>query len=141
MKESKISGERVKQLIDECIETFIKEQSSIIPQKKVNAVSGPNGAAVATATPTQRSVTTAPVEAPVSTPSAKETIVKFDSETDEPFVVKFSERGFSIGETRLSFEALDGALSKGYNITLEHGSGLELTPVRMQKIMKYENVY
>jgi hypothetical protein len=141
MKESKISGERIKQLIDEAVSGFIKEQNPTIPQTQARAVAGPQGAAAVRQTPTQTSATVAPKVAPMAKPKPKTTVVKFDSETDTPFTVKFSERGFSIGGTRLSFETLDNALSKGYNITLEHGAGLELTPVRMQKILKYEDKY
>lgn len=71
----------------------------------------------------------------------QEKIVRFDKNTDHPYLVKFSERGFSIGGTRLSFETLDNALSKGYNIVLENGEGLELDQIKMQKIMKYKDLY
>ena len=77
----------------------------------------------------------------VPAPKANKTMVNFDQDTKEPFSVTFSERGFSIGGTRLSFEVLEQALSKGYSITLNQGEGLELTPVRMQKIMKYKDIY
>lgn len=70
-----------------------------------------------------------------------ETTVQFDSQTEQPFVVTFSERGFSIDGTRLSFEALEDALSKEYNITLASGQGIELDAVRMQKILKYKTLY
>ena len=84
-----------------------------------------------------------PTQAPV--PQAprrlKTTIVKFEQNTKTPYQVKFSERGFSIDDTRLSFELLDQALSKNFTITLKGGTGLVLTPVRMQKIMKYRDLY
>ena len=53
----------------------------------------------------------------------------------------FSERGFSIGGSRLSFETIEQALSKNYNLKLDGGEGLELNQVRMQKIMKYKDLY
>lgn len=65
--------------------------------------------------------------------------VKFDTNTQVPFEVKFTERGFSIDGTRLSFEALENALSKNYTITLNNGKGLVLDAIRMQKILKYKN--
>lgn len=73
--------------------------------------------------------------------SPKETVylVKFDKNTQKPFDVKFTERGFSIEGTRLSFEALENALSKNYTITLSNGKGLMLDAIRMQKILKYKN--
>ena len=85
-------------------------------------------------------------QAPVLPPQPTETkphttVVKFDANTDQPFEVKFSERGFLIGNTRLSFEALENAISKEYNIVLEKGNGLVLTQVRMQKILKYKDLY
>lgn len=80
-------------------------------------------------------------EQPVAKPKPSKSVVKFDSNTDTPYTVTFSERGFSIGGTRLSFETLHNAISKGYNIVLDQGQGLELTPVRMQQILKYEDKY
>ena len=70
-------------------------------------------------------------------PSNKAYLVKFDKNTQRPFDVKFTERGFSIEGTRLSFEALEIALSKNYTITLNNGKGLMLDAIRMQKILKY----
>lgn len=84
---------------------------------------------------------TAPVVTPSNVPKNKVTLVKFDQNTDQPFEVKFSKRGFSVDGTRLSFELLDQALSKNFSITLNGGTGLVLTPVRMQKIMKYRDLY
>lgn len=66
-------------------------------------------------------------------------IVNFDKSTKTPFQVKFTERGFLIGETRLSFEFLEAALSKEVNIVLENGTGLVLDAIRMQKILKYKD--
>ncbi len=141
MKNININEGRLKELVDETIAKFIKENNPAIPQTKTTAVTGPKGVAVSQETPTEKSLSAAPSESPSEKPKPKATIVKFDSETETPFTVKFSERGFSIDGTRLSFEALHNALSKEYTITLNNGEGLELTPVRMQKILKYEDTY
>lgn len=71
---------------------------------------------------------------------AKKTFkVQFEKSSGKPFDVLFSERGFKIGDTRLSFEIIEDALSKNFNITLDGGNGLVLDAVRMQKILKYKN--
>lgn len=72
-------------------------------------------------------------------PTNKAYLVQFDKKTQAPFDVKFTERGFSINGTRLSFEALENALSKNYTITLNNGKGLMLDAIRMQKILKYKD--
>lgn len=72
-------------------------------------------------------------------PTKKTLIVNFDKSTKTPFQVKFTERGFLIGDTRLSFEFLEAALSKDVNIVLENGTGLVLDSVRMEKILKYKD--
>lgn len=115
MRQQIILEMKVKELIDEVIFKFIKENNNIN-------------------LPMSNSMPLAPTK-------PKATIVKFETETETPFTVKFSERGFAIDGTRLSFETLHNALSKGYHITLNGGQGLELTSVRMQKILKYENKY
>jgi hypothetical protein len=71
-----------------------------------------------------------------SSKKSKTVLVRFDKETKQPFNVKFSRRGFLIGETRLSFELLEKALSKDFSITLN--DGFILDKVRMQKILKYK---
>jgi len=92
----------------------------------------------------------APSVAPSNTPSVtpsnnsippikKAYVVKFDTKTDRPFSVKFSERGFAVEDTRLSFETLENALSKNYSITLNNGRGLVLDALKMQKILKYKD--
>lgn len=81
----------------------------------------------------------APVEAPK--PKVKPTKVIFDKSTGSPFEVIFSERGFAIEGTRMSFEELETAISKNYNISLNGGKGLTLDAVKMQKILKYKDVY
>jgi DNA-binding transcriptional MerR regulator len=64
--------------------------------------------------------------------------VMFEKSTGNPFYVDFSERGFSVGGTRLSFEAIENALSKDYDIVLDGGKGIVLNQVRMQKILRYK---
>lgn len=68
----------------------------------------------------------------------KAKLVKFDTNTQSPFEVLYSERGFSIEGTRMSFDFLKTALSKNVNIVLDNGSGIVLDAVKMQKILKYE---
>jgi len=79
-------------------------------------------------------VSTPPVAAPQK---KKDLIVRFDTNTANPFTVKFTNRGFLIGDTRLSFELLDKAISKNFSITLENG--FVLTPIKMQKVLKYKD--
>jgi hypothetical protein len=64
--------------------------------------------------------------------------VVFDKSSSAPWEVIFSERGFLVGDTRLSFEEIKNALSKNYQIVLEGGNGLVLDGVKMQSILKYE---
>lgn len=71
--------------------------------------------------------------------SKKDVIVRFDTNTTTPFTVRFSRRGFIVGNTRISFEMIEKAISKQFSITLK--TGLVLTPVKMQKILKYKNRY
>ena len=76
-------------------------------------------------------------ESPIN--KKKTLVVNFDKSTNSPFQVKFTERGFLIGKTRLSFEFLEAALSKELNIVLENGTGLVLDAIKMQKILKYKD--
>jgi hypothetical protein len=69
------------------------------------------------------------------------TTVSFDTKTDAPWKATFSQRGFSVEGTRLSFELLEDAISKEYFITLKSGQGLVLDAVKMQKILKYKTLY
>ena len=71
---------------------------------------------------------------------AKETVVKFDKNTS-PYEVIFSERGFEVGDTRFSFEFIETALSKEINIVLKKGEGLILDSIKMEKILKYKDLY
>lgn len=79
-----------------------------------------------------------PIAAPA--PKKKPKKVIFDKSTGAPFEVVFSERGFLIDNTRFSFEDIETALSKEYNIVLQNGKGLQLDAVKMQKILKWKNV-
>jgi hypothetical protein len=72
-------------------------------------------------------------------PPVKPTKVVFDKSTGNPFEVVFSERGFDINGTRMSFEELETAISKEYNIVLDRGQGIVLDAVKMQKILKYKD--
>jgi hypothetical protein len=86
--------------------------------------------------------TSTPVQLPAQTtqPQQKKTVVvTFESNTDHPFKVKFTERGFLVGNTRLSFEIIETSLSKNFDIILDGGKGFALTQVRMQKILKYKD--
>lgn len=74
-------------------------------------------------------------------PTKKPVKVVFDKSSPKAWDVIFSERGFLIDNTRLSFEEIKNALSKGYNISLNGGKGLVLDAVKMQSIMKYEELF
>lgn len=91
------------------------------------------------ATPTQEPETG--VGIPMSQPKRKPTKVNFDKNSDNPFSVVFSERGFLLNGTRLSFEELETAISKNYSITLDGGNGMALDAVKMQKILKYKDLF
>ena len=82
-------------------------------------------------------VETNTIEAPM--PKKKPKKVIFDKSTGSPFEVVFSERGFLVEDTRMSFEDLEIAISKKYNIVLNEGHGLNLDAVKMQKILKYKD--
>ena len=69
-------------------------------------------------------------------PPVKPTMVIFDKSTGKPWQALFTERGFEIEDTRLSFEELERAISKEYTITLKNGQGMVLDAVKMQKILK-----
>ena len=74
-------------------------------------------------------------------PKKTSTTVEFDTKTDKPWKATFSQRGFSVEGTRLSFELLEDAISKEYVITLSSGQGLVLDAVKMQKLLKYKDLY
>ena len=71
---------------------------------------------------------------------SKETVVVFDKST-KPFEVIYSERGFEIEDTRLSFEFIETALSKDANIVLNKGNGIVLDAIKINKILKYRDLY
>lgn len=68
----------------------------------------------------------------------KNVIIKFDKNTRNPFFVNFTRRGFLIGDTRLSFETIEKALSKNFTITLK--DGFVLDNIKMQKILRYKKI-
>jgi len=63
--------------------------------------------------------------------------VRFNPGLENEYIVTFSERGFLLGSTRLSFEEIESALSKDYTITLK--DGVVVDAVKMQQILKYKN--
>lgn len=71
--------------------------------------------------------------------SSKPQAVRFNPGLENEYIVTFSERGFLIDDTRLSFEEIENALSKEYTITLK--SGTVVDGVKMQQILKYKNKY
>lgn len=81
------------------------------------------------------------VSAQEKTIKKKPVKVVFDKSSPKSWEVIFSERGFLIDNTRLSFEEIKNALSKGYNISLNGGKGIVLDAVKMQSIMKYEDLF
>lgn len=76
---------------------------------------------------------------PAPQKSVKPQAVRFNPGLENEYVVTFSERGFLIGNTRMSFEEIKTAISKEYMITLKDGTVLDA--VKMQQILKYENRY
>ena len=73
----------------------------------------------------------------VSSPKPK--AVRFNGGTENEYIVTFSERGFLVDDTRMSFEEIENALSKEYTITLKGGTFLDA--VKMQQILKYEDTF
>lgn len=65
--------------------------------------------------------------------------VRFNKGLENEYLVTFSERGFLIGDTRLSFEEIESAVSKEYTITLKDGTVLDA--VKMQQILKYKDAF
>lgn len=64
--------------------------------------------------------------------------VVFDKSTGNTWEVMFTDRGFEIGKTRLSFENVEEAINKNFNIVLDAGNGLVLDQNKLNKIMKYK---
>jgi hypothetical protein len=75
----------------------------------------------------------------VSEDSMKPKTIRFNKGLENEYMVTFSMRGFLIGNTRMSFEELENAISKEYTITLKDGTVLDA--VKMQQIMKYKNLF
>lgn len=71
--------------------------------------------------------------------SMKPKSVRFNKGLENEYIVTFSERGFLISDTRLSFEEIDNAVSKEYTITLKDGTILDA--VKMQQILKYKDIF
>jgi len=93
---------------------------------------------------------------------SKKTAVQFDKNTEYPYEVEFSERGFVVykvqkdpqtgklarsskfpANQRLSFEEIQDSLNKKIDLQLnsDKGDRFELNQVRMQSIMKYKDLY
>lgn len=113
-----------------------KEQDKRDTSKQI--ASGALSEAVQVA-PIKKASTTSAAQPTQSKEKKPDLVVRFDTNTPTPFTVKFTNRGFVVGNTRLSFELLDKAISKQFSVTLKNG--LILTPVKMQKILKYKNRY
>lgn len=78
-------------------------------------------------------------QAPAQQVSSKPKMIRFNKGLENEFTALFSQRGFSIGDTRMSFEEIEMALSKEYTIILKDGTVLDA--VKMQQIMKYEDLF
>jgi len=81
----------------------------------------------------------APAPAPAPKVKMKPKAVRFNGGTESEYVITFSERGFLVDDTRLSFEEIQNALSKEYTITLKGGTVLDA--VKMQQILKYKDAF
>lgn len=85
---------------------------------------------------------TSSVENPIEQDTDKKpVVVKFDTSTSQPWEVKFTERGFVVDGTRLSFEFIEDALSKEVNLIMNNGKGMILDAVKLQKILKYKGQF
>lgn len=71
--------------------------------------------------------------------SIKPKSVRFNKGLENEYIVTFSERGFLIDNTRMSFEEIENAVSKDYTITLRGGTVLDA--VKMQQILKYKDIF
>jgi len=89
----------------------------------------------------EQQVAPAPVVAPAPAPRAvvKPKTVRFNKGLENEYNITFSERGFLIDGTRMSFEEIENAISKQYTITLSSGNVLDA--VKMQQILKYKNAF
>lgn len=122
-------GSQQKSEVNVSINENVNQQNiNKAPQQKVNAP---------ISTKTQPMQQSRPQVSPQPQPEKKQDlIVRFDTNTTTPFTVKFTKRGFVVGGTRLSFDLIEQAINKKFSVTLK--SGLILTPVKMQKILKYK---
>jgi hypothetical protein len=80
-----------------------------------------------------------PAAAPAPKVKMKPKAVRFNKGMENEYIITFSERGFLIDETRMSFEEIENAISKEYTITLK--SGTVLDAVKMQQILKYKDAF
>lgn len=95
------------------------------------------------AAPTPAPEAPAPVVAqPSAIPQPKNVnpkTIRFNKGLENEYQVTFSERGFLLDNTRLSFDEIKNALSKSYTLTLQGGTVLDA--VKMQQILRYENQF
>ena len=90
--------------------------------------------------PQQNAAPAQPAQAIQQPVVKKDFKVVFDKSTKKPWEVLFTERGFLVGgTTRLSFENIEMAIHKNYNIVLDGGQGLVLDQVKLNKILKYKD--
>jgi hypothetical protein len=80
-----------------------------------------------------------PSVAPAPKVRMKPKAVRFNKGMETEYVITFSERGFLIDDTRMSFEEVENAISKEYTITLKNGTILDA--VKMQQILKYKDTF
>lgn len=80
-----------------------------------------------------------PMQAPAPKVKMKPKAVRFNGGTESEYVITFSERGFLVDDTRLSFEEIQNAISKEYTMTLKGGTVLDA--VKMQQILKYKDTF
>jgi len=80
-----------------------------------------------------------PAAAPAPKVKMKPKAVRFNKGMENEYIITFSERGFLIGDTRMSFEEIENAISKEYTITLKDGTILDA--VKMQQILKYKDTF
>ena len=78
-------------------------------------------------------------QATAPAPESKDFKVVFDKSTGKPWEILVSQRGVLINGTRFSFENLEIATSKKYNIVLDEGNGLVLDQVKLNKVLKYKH--
>ena len=78
-------------------------------------------------------------QAPENTRKTKTVVFDKSLGPEKSFQVEFSERGFSVGDTRLSFEYLEDSMNK--NITLTLSDGTVIDSIKGQKILKYKYLF